>query len=133
MGRLTELIEYYSWKVNELAEGYEIATRYMETGEIKEYNKGCQRIDDTLEALKELQHYKDLEEQGRLIELPCKVGDTVYVVDTDYTDIYDLSSQYYFIIECEFELYMITGLGIWVFLTKEEAEGKIEKLKEGVE
>lgn len=30
--------------------------------------------------LKELQHYKDLEEQGRLIELPCKVGDTVYAI-----------------------------------------------------
>ena len=33
------------------------------------------------EWLKELQHYKDLEEQGRLIELPCKIGDTVYVVE----------------------------------------------------
>ena len=30
------------------------------------------------EWLKELQKYKDLEEQGRLIELPCKIGDTVY-------------------------------------------------------
>ncbi|MCI6853842.1 MAG: hypothetical protein MR908_00710 [Firmicutes bacterium] len=29
-------------------------------------------------AQKKLQHYKDLEEQGRLIELPCKIGDTVY-------------------------------------------------------
>ena len=84
-------------------------------------------------GIQKLAYYEDLEEQGRLIELPCKVGDTVYVVDTDYTDIYDISSQYYFIIECEFELYMITGLGIWVFLTKEEAEAKLKKLKEGVE
>ena len=30
------------------------------------------------EWLKELQKYKDLEEQGRLIKLPCKIGDTVY-------------------------------------------------------
>ena len=30
------------------------------------------------EWLKELQKYKDLEEQGRLIELPCKISDTVY-------------------------------------------------------
>lgn len=30
------------------------------------------------EWLEELKHYKDLEEQGRLIELPCKIGDTVY-------------------------------------------------------
>ena len=30
------------------------------------------------EWLKDLQHYRDLEEQGRLITLPCKIGDTVY-------------------------------------------------------
>ena len=30
--------------------------------------------------VKELAHYKDLEEQGRLVVLPCKVGDTVYVI-----------------------------------------------------
>lgn len=28
--------------------------------------------------LKELQRYKDLEEQGRLIVLPCKIGDTAH-------------------------------------------------------
>ena len=31
-------------------------------------------------ALEKLAHYEDLEEQGRLIELPCAVGDTVWVV-----------------------------------------------------
>lgn len=30
-----------------------------------------------------LKHYEDLEEQGRLIELPCKVDDTVYYIDID--------------------------------------------------
>ena len=29
-------------------------------------------------AYYKLQHYEDLKEQGRLIELPCKIGDTVY-------------------------------------------------------
>lgn len=29
---------------------------------------------------KELKHYKDLEEQGRLLVLPCKVGDTIYKI-----------------------------------------------------
>ena len=32
------------------------------------------------EAIKKLAHYEDLEEQGKLIELPCKVGDTVYAI-----------------------------------------------------
>ena len=31
-------------------------------------------------AYYKLQHYEDLEEQSRLIELPCKIGDTVYVI-----------------------------------------------------
>lgn len=32
--------------------------------------------------LKKLAGYEDLEEQGRLVKLPCKVGDTVYVDNT---------------------------------------------------
>lgn len=32
------------------------------------------------ERFLKLAHYEDLEEQGRLIELPCKMGDTVYVL-----------------------------------------------------
>lgn len=39
--------------------------QYMEHKQVREW-------------LEELQHYKDLEEQGRLITLPCKIGDTVY-------------------------------------------------------
>lgn len=39
----------------------------------------CGYISD---ALKKLADYEDLEEQGRLIKLPCKVGDTVW--DNDY-------------------------------------------------
>ena len=34
--------------------------------------------DSVFKCIKKLAHYEDLEEQGRLIELPCKVGDTVY-------------------------------------------------------
>ena len=34
-----------------------------------------------LKLAEKLKHYEDLEEQGRLIELPCAVGDTVYVVE----------------------------------------------------
>ena len=30
------------------------------------------------DLIEKLAHYEDLEEQGRLIELPCSVGDTVY-------------------------------------------------------
>lgn len=36
----------------------------------------CRYISD---ALKKLAEYEDLEEQGKLIKLPCKVGDKVYL------------------------------------------------------
>lgn len=39
----------------------------------------CEEIDAVYRKLKD---YEDLEEQGRLIILPCKVGDTVYVDNT---------------------------------------------------
>lgn len=35
-----------------------------------------------LAVQKKLKQYEDLEEQGRLIKLPCKVGDTVYADNT---------------------------------------------------
>ena len=37
----------------------------------------CEEIDAVYRKLKD---YEDLEEQGRLIKLPCKVGDTIYAV-----------------------------------------------------
>lgn len=40
----------------------------------------CVYISD---ALKKLADYEDLEEQGRLVKLPCKVGDVVYFVHHD--------------------------------------------------
>ena len=38
----------------------------------------CEEIDAVYRKLKE---YEDLEEQGRLIKLPCKVGDVVYRIN----------------------------------------------------
>lgn len=45
--------------------------------------------------LEELKHYKELEEQGRLIELPCAIGDVVYVNDEcEEYKLYGFESQY---------------------------------------
>ena len=103
---------------------YENGIAHLIETELKDACEYC------YDAAQKLAHYEDLEEQGRLIELPCKVGDTVYVIDYEYEEMYEPSSKYPIILEHEFELYMITELGTWVFLTKEEAEAR---LKEGVE
>ena len=37
-----------------------------------------EKYPDYISATEKLAYYEDLAEQGRLIELPCKIGDTVY-------------------------------------------------------
>lgn len=70
-----------------------------------------------------LKEYEDLEEQGRLIKLPCKVGDGVYYIlgipnETPCA-----------IDKCTFKLSDINKIGKTVFLTKSEAEEKLKELK----
>lgn len=95
--------------------------------------------------LKKLADYEDLEEQGRLIKLPCKVGDVVYaycnefgileyevdsiVIDKHIT--YQCSAYSEPIGDCpsecldEIEL-DISDFGKTVFLTKSKAEAKLK-------
>ena len=67
--------------------------------------------------------------QNRLIELPCAVGDTVYVIDYEYEDIYISSSKYYYVEARDFDYEMLHWMGEWCFLTKEEAEAKLKELE----
>ena len=75
--------------------------------------------------------WKTLEEQGRLVELPCKVGDTVYVIDYEYGDIYVPSSKYQYVEARDFGYEMLDWMGEYCFLTEEEAEAKLTEM-EGV-
>lgn len=44
-----------------------------------QYDK-CQCCHHMKDAMQRLAYYEDLEEQGRLVVLPCKVGDTLFFV-----------------------------------------------------
>ena len=55
-----------------------ILTLFREEWDRHSKTSNAKALDMAIEALYKLQHYEDLEEQGRLIELPCKIGDTVY-------------------------------------------------------
>lgn len=113
-------------------------------------------LKDVAELLKELKSYKDLEEQGLLVRLPCKVGDTVWVVtspinvfgydeydgDAEY-EVYEsfLSSVSYYASGEQFRIYAkVTNsfiaayfrecdFGESIFLTREDAEKKLEELE----
>ena len=115
----------------------------------------CEEIDAVYRKLKD---YEDLEEQGRLIKLPCKVGDTVWVVtspfnvfdDIEYDD--DMKDEVYesyvsnvTFYECgeQYRIYAKAtkhfigayfrecDFGKTVFLTKSEAEAKLKGLRGG--
>ena len=66
-----------------------------------------------------LGRYEDLEEQGLLLRLPCKVGDTVYCIMTG------LSYKNPSIFKMKFGYELIKHFGKRVFLTKEEAEAAL--------
>lgn len=100
-------------------------------------------------AIKKLATYEDLEEQGLLVRLPCKVGDIVWDNCFGYPESYEIKAFSYgycdsYIepdIEDQIIFYYenyngsITGafpmseLGKTVFLTHEEAEKKMEEMK----
>ena len=104
------------------------------------------------ELREKLKEYEDLEEQGMLIKFPCRVGDMLYYPDKEFNIIFpvrlteivikfnglDTSSCQYdcsSFDECgdvyeEYE-FDTNDFGKSVFLTKSEAEAKLEELRGG--
>lgn len=86
----------------------------------------------------ELEEYQRLEEQGLLLKLPCKVGTTVYEVTNygvkghwdEHRWIVDEWSGW-IVRQRAFNLFMLADgvLGKTVFLTAEEAQATLEKIK----
>lgn len=75
--------------------------------------------------LTKLGEYEDLEEQGRLVKLPCKVGDSIYSVIEDGLTIIELKFS------LDFYVRRKNDIGKTVFLTKSEAEAKLKELRGG--
>lgn len=89
-----------------------------------------------LAVQKKLKEYEHLEEQGRLIKLPCKVGDTVYYINPDKNTINELVVYGFDIRPLQRFVYDYMGarlnfnqFGKTVFLTKAEAEAKPKELR----
>ena len=107
---------------------------YWEHRQVKEY-------------LEELKRYRDLEEQGLLLRLPCKVGDKIFldfagfgkdidkfIVKDFHLDCFEDGETTLF---CDYESndgtfsgqIDVTEFGKTVFLTKSEAEAKLKELR----
>ena len=89
-----------------------------------------------------LREYEDLEEQGLLLKLPCKVGDTVYSITRDFISEYNIrnficydNGNIFFDWKGVKGIYLnikgfhIDDIGKTVFLTKEAAEKALERLE----
>lgn len=109
----------------------------------------CDECDFSYYVCKKLGEYEGLEEQGRLIKLPCKVGDTVYVNGVLGCG----EAERYMVIRVDYHSTLGTGrnefyieallcanpdssigfydkqFGKTVFLTKSEAKAKLKELR----
>ena len=112
---------------------------------IKTCTKCAEEHEQLAEWLEELKEYKELEEKGLLLKLPCKVGDTVYLIDR-----YVNSREWYLVygehrvtdillnenrepkvrISNTSGSYELSDFGKKVFLTKEETAKAWRRLNE---
>lgn len=97
----------------------------------------CDNCEIMTSVCEKLGKYEDLEEQGLLLRLPCKVGTSVYMVEQDCEDALDCMREdcegcpylYSFVEENKFDAYMLENIGNTVFLTKSEAEQKLKEME----
>ena len=146
MERLTidEIIEHCDRKTGMYEKSCDV--KYLETAvmgnRIKEYWEHKQ----VSEYLRKLKDYEDLEEQGRLIKLPCKVGDKIFLDFAGFGKDIDKFTVKDFHLDCfedgETTLFCdyesndrtlsgqidVMEFGKTVFLTKSEAETKLKEL-----
>lgn len=88
-----------------------------------------------LNVATKLKEYEDLEEQGRLVKLPCKIGDKVWhisgmAIKEDVISGIEYSYDGKFYIWSNEDTWL-GGFNDIVFLTKSEAEAKLKELRGG--
>ena len=115
------------------------ADKSLEAVGIKYFLKDKKMV---FEPLNKLGEYEDAEEQGLLLRLPCKVGDVVYQITRDFISEFKIKTfvcdgkSFFFHWQCIKGIYVnVIGfhssrIGKDVFLTKEEAEQALAKMKE---
>ena len=95
----------------------------------------CDNCEIMTSVCEKLGKYEDLEEQGRLIKLPCKIGDKVWHISGR-----DIKEDVISGIEYSYDgmFYIWSNEDTWlggfndiVFLTKSEAEAKLKELRGG--
>ena len=104
------------------------------------------KIEDILGDEYDLDRLKELvqaDREGKCVVLPCRVGDKVYCIQSYFNDakmrsekkvkcrVVDFMQSLPDLFECEGMIYKFSDIGKIVFLTSEEAEAALKKMKEG--
>lgn len=169
MGKLSKKARMYARTYDQLPYGREIEgtaelllqmadklEKYEDTGttpeQIRENDRlYAEKCKELAERQKKLEEYEDLEEQGKLLKLPCAVGDTVYHTCIPRNEELQIIEMKVVCVEpygairnhkgvCEvWNVYAETGytkeyfkffdFGKTVFLAREEAETALKKLE----
>lgn len=87
-------------------------------------------------AHERIKWYEELEEQGKLLKLPCKVRDSLYIPYSRPWYIKEIKVQNFMYDGCDFHIntdfvtLSIRDIGLTAFLTKSEAESALQKMNE---
>ena len=130
---------------------YNDAEKFDSNDSVENYMKAncmkcAEQHEKLAEWLEELKSYKEAEEQGLLVRLPCKVGDTAYrvnagakqpIIPMTVSEIHFLCYKNERVVRFDAigkedmgeSCYRLEDIGRIVFLTREEAEKKLEELK----
>ena len=104
----------------------------------------CPKCKPFTNVMKKLAEYEDLEEQGLLLRLPCKVGEVLWCIDNKKVEpfiVKEFKICAYKINRIEIYFENASGFGLCLFdgtldegwfLTKKEAEAALAKMKEDV-
>ena len=137
MDRLTELLGYWN---NSLPEKVDYADLVCAPAFARGYRMVYEdeygyMVEDTIEALEELQQYRRAEQNGLLLRLPCNVGDSVYFIKAYFScckepmeekvDRIIIANLVTF--KTENRTFCLNDIGTKVFLTKSEAEQALER------
>lgn len=67
-------------KINRLRAAEKRLRKHLSEDDFGVFRRTAEGFGQEADWLEELKRYRDLEEQGRLLVLPCKVGDVVYEI-----------------------------------------------------
>ena len=118
-------------KINRLRAAEKRLRKHLSEDEFGVVRRTADGFGQEADWLEELKRYKNLEEQGRLLVLPCRVGDTVYEILEE-----TVPKHYFYISEWKVQDVSVKAVKYadeWasydyenLYFTREEAEAALE-------